>query len=91
MHSHLLPDLHFYWKQHEYRSCEYPEVACNTALNMHELVFGEQVFIAQPEKNLRHSDYIPFAVIDYAFQVVLLIIHVPDHAAVDILFGGRHS
>jgi hypothetical protein len=57
-------------------------------LNINNLVFRQQPLIPQPEKHLSHRNYIPFAILKDPFQVVLFVIHIPDHAPVDIFLGG---
>jgi hypothetical protein len=60
-------------------------------LNINNLVLRQQPLIPQPEKDLCHRNYIPFAILDNPFQVVLFVIYIPDHAPVNIFLGRGHS
>ena len=56
-------------------------------LHQNDLFFVQQPLIPQPEEDLCHSDHIPFTILNYPLQVVVLIINITDHAAINIVFG----
>ena len=57
-------------------------------LNINDLILLQQPLIPKPQEDLCHGDHIPFAILHDPFQVVLFVIHIPDHAPVNIFLGG---
>ena len=55
-------------------------------LNVNDLLFFQQPLIPQPQKDLRYRDHIPFAIMDDPLKIILFIVHVPDHAPINVLF-----
>jgi len=58
---------------------------------MNYLVLRQQPLIPKPEEDLCHGDHIPFAILHDPFQVVLFVIHIPDHTPVNVFLGRGHS
>jgi len=58
---------------------------------MQNFVFHEQIFTAQPQKNLSHGNDVFFAIGNDAVDVLVNVENMRDLAAVNIAFGRRNA